>query len=241
MATDIEEQVEDTTAVDEGDVGASEPDKKPEGWDRERQRADQAEANVRKLIGERDMQATEAKERDDKIAELEKMVASQKATEELDAIDADMATAADLMPTLKKQAEELAKLRIEQAEAKEAHAKEKQEKESAAAEERVLTRFDKKYGAKFRNDAVALANKKVGERGSPIYDQADAVFLLDEAYSELAKGGESKTKTKNTVAVDTGAGGGVVGPGGPNSGSLEDVMSSMRKDGKFRGDLPTSD
>jgi hypothetical protein len=229
------EAVEEKVAVEEPKT-----DKKPE-WDPERQRADQAEANLRK---------TQARlnENDIKSQQLEKSVADLKGELEqinavkglgLKGIDADSADIPDvvkrqdqLVKGLEEATKEITALK-QLATRYEADANQSAQKESQnKVMERIMTPLDEKYGAKYRNEAKKLAEKEVEERGSSPADSLECHQMLERHYIALK---DADKKEKVPSSGDNGRGGSGFTPGdGLTSGKLSDVMSQVRKKGGLK-------
>lgn len=204
-----------------------------EKWDKERQRIDQAEANVRKLTEQLATAESDKGDLSERIATLEK--AQEKAGDDisLDALDPDLVGQA-IPANFSKLTAEIKRLKEQHAildakakayEEERALAEEKQRRKEA--EEKVLTPLDDKYGAKFRTQAVRLANRKIedGEEKQPL-DQLDTRDLMEKCYQELSE----KAKEKESTATDSGKGG-VSATEGVKEGSLEEVRAQLEKKG----------
>ena len=109
-----------------------------------------------------------------------------------------------------------------------------EEERKSSAREAILKPLDKKYGAKFRNEAIRLADKKVAE--NPIGASAgspeafiETYNLLEECYQEL-KDKESAAQ-KKTVATDTGWR--TIPLEELSEGSFNEIVAQMKKEGKL--------
>ena len=96
--------------------------------------------------------------------------------------------------------------------------------------ESSMAKLDIPGAAKYRNEAVKLADELVdsGQRKQPkTFDEA--IDLMTDCYLQVKKG----QKTKDSVSVDTGKGGTTASgkkTGGIKPGKIEDVRAQMLKD-----------
>ena len=73
-----------------------------------------------------------------------------------------------------------------------------------ARKERILSKLDETYGAKYRNEALKLAQEAANEDGKAPDGELDVYLLLDKKYSELKD--KDKTSEKD-IPIDNGSGG----------------------------------
>ena len=245
--TESKQDTQDKEVVDQalkdGEAAARE-------FDKDRQRADQAEANFRKAKAEKDqlhaqlaeMQAKH-KELTNKVAELTAGKSAQEQVE-LPQFDPENMTGDEIakaLPQIAKvirdQNKELAILR---AKTEQSEAERQREREQLAAErqrnatfQKVCTRLEEKHGAGLRNRAIELMDKRTETEGEPA-TPAEATLLLDECFAaakEEAKAKDKPSRKKSETATDTGGGGGR--PTFRNveikKGSLDDVASQYEK------------
>lgn len=235
-----------------------------DGWDKDRQKVDQLSANVSKLSNERaelTTQLTEMSQRSqdmqDTVARLEAQLTTAQATQtQSESLDPDMYDD-KLMQKISKFETEIGntkKLLAESnAQIKElADAKTRYEQEAendrettrkAERKELILTDLDSEFGAKFRNEALKLAQDEVNATGvAPSGDYAVAQ-LLRKHYKQLSATPGSVTKVNPSVPADNGEGGVVFAEGEIEEGTRDEVMDSIRKkyagrDGPFT--MPTT-
>jgi len=102
------------------------------------------------------------------------------------------------------------------------------------AKEEVLEDLDEQFGAKYRNDAIAMANKELEETGAdPPVSQMQAKKLLGKFYRKLKKQDDESAASKKTVRQDNLTGSISFGDDDIESGSLADVAAAMKKKGVF--------
>lgn len=100
--------------------------------------------------------------------------------------------------------------------------------------EKILSKLDKKFGAKYRNDAITLANKKVDEmaENERPQDAGDATLLISECYEEVA-GKDKKEAPKKSASTDTGEGEVIIDRSEIGEGTLDEILPKIA--GKFKG------
>lgn len=188
------------------------PDEKPE-WDKERQRADQAEANYRKA--DEKVQATESKleVQANQIESMQKRLDQFAKDHEVDLNEADPNM---VDPTVLKALKSM-QVKIDAAteradrleQAKDELAKDLKNQAQNARQEQaksdIVSDIEEEFPAKFRNEAIRKANQIVTDRGYAPVDRYEAAKILRGCYKELAA---PKTAPKKaTVPTDTGGGG----------------------------------
>jgi len=226
-----------------------------DGWDKDRQRLDQLSANVTKIAGEKaelTNQLTEmsqrSKDMQDTVARLETQLTNAQATQtQSDSLDADMYDEkliqkiskfeSEISNTKKLLAESNAQIK-ELADARSRYeqeaAKTLEDNRKAARKELILTDLDTEFGAKFRNEALKLAQDEVNATGiAPSGDYAVAQ-LLRKHYKALSADPTHVTKVRSSVPADNGEGGVIFAEGEIKEGSRNDVMASIRAKYKDR-------
>lgn len=195
-------------------------------FDKDRQRADQAEASLRRTSSEKrqleDALRQSQEQYNDLQRQLEELKAVKGAESEADELIADIdpenSTLEDYAGALKKMGTMVRGLNKKLAEVKtmaernvsESKAERQQRKEEAAKNEtfnRICTRLEKKHGPGLRNRATELFQQRVEAEGRPD-GPAEATLLLDECFAS-AKDETKKPadkKQKDTVPTDTGGG-----------------------------------
>ncbi len=230
-------------------------------WDKERQRVDQLQANITKLADEKTEmsgQLTTLTEQNQGLAEkfdelkaqlVEKQAEQQEVELDSDLVDPNVIKAIDgikgeLSDTKKqlensnKQIEDLIAVKTQYEVDQQAKA---EDERKAGRKEKILSKLDERYGAKFRNEAMKLAQADVDKEGKPPDGELEVFLLLDKHYNQLSKDAVSG-KTKTTVPVDNGSGGVVFGEDVVKEGTREEVLKSMKSWFKKKGDnftLPT--
>jgi chromosome segregation ATPase len=212
-------------------------DKKPE-WDKERQRADQAEANLRKTQARQQETELRAQQLEKTVADLNNKMSQIESVKGLNLADLDADKAdipevvkeyAKMRTALESQTKEIEALKQKAVRYETDAERQRQERDKEATIERILTPLDKKYGAKFRNEARRLAEKEVEARGYAPQDALEAREMLEGYYVNLKAEAE---KTKETIPSDNGRGGSKVSFGDNiTPGKLDDVMGQIRKGG----------
>ena len=217
------------------------------GWDKDRQQIQQDAAAAKKtadrLSGQVEVLTSQSAAYSEKIAELTaKLETAKTATPEDKGIELDEDVhGADLVAAVKglekqlaeaKAASQATENKLKAAEATEA--RKAQDAKIAQHREKLLSRFDKKYGAKFRNAAVEAANAEVRETGIVPADDVDRIELLEKHYEALSATAKAK-KTTKTVRQDSRGGGVTLAAPSKATGTLEEVRTAMRREGKFSG------
>jgi len=223
--------------VEEKVVEEPKVDTKPE-WDKERQRADQAEANYRKSearVGVADLK-TQQLERT--VSELQGQMKQIEAVKGLDLtkLDPNEADVPDVVREYAKMSEALegAIGKITALEQKATQyendaSNNRQEREKEGVIERICKPLDTKYGVSLRNEARRLAEEEVEARGFAPKDALECRDMLEKHYIVLSK---EASKKKETVPSDSGRGGSKVSFGDNiTPGKLTDVMGQIRKEG----------
>lgn len=222
---------------------------KDDNWDRERQKVDQLTANVTKIATEKAELATQLAEQAEqskamleKVKGLEEQLSSakieqQKETEDLDPdmydaklikkiekLNTNIATTQQQLEESNKQVKTLLEAKAKQEAEAEAKA---EEKRRAEAKEQILSVLDDKFGAKYRNEALKLAQAELDETGKKPEDKFGVYLLLEKHYSALAKGDSGGTTKIVSTPVDTGGGGVVFKEGDIEEGSRKDVLKQV--------------
>lgn len=216
----------------------SKEDKKPE-WDKERQRADQAEANLNKVnakLAESDVTAQQtAGEIKTLKEEIEQINAAKNLN--LSKIDPDKADTpelaaeqAKLIQAVEEQAKEIASLKQSAVDIKGSLEKTERGKLQDAKIEKILKPLDEEFGPQFRNEAKRLAEKEITDRGFSPEDSLECHQILRKRYVQLKKEEEDGKKKEPTIGDD--GHGSISTPGeGIVEGRLSDVMAQVRKKG----------
>jgi chromosome segregation ATPase len=225
------------TAVEEAVV---EPvvDKKPVEWDKERQRADQAEANLRKIQASKAESDLKASQLERTVSDLQDKMSQIEAVKGLDLTDLnpDEADVPDIVreyakmsKVLKETTTKLTALEQKATKYEQDAESNRQEREKINVIERICKPLDKKYGSSLRNEARKRAEKKVEERGYAPKDSLECYRMLEDEYIALESEASKKEKT---APSDNGRGGSKVSFGDNiTPGKLHDVMGQIRKEG----------
>lgn len=228
-----EEQAEQAEKVE---VKTEEVKPQPEAWDKERQRADQAEANFRKAQAERQSIEAKLSAESEKAKSLEEKLSTYvKANEiNLDDIDSEY-TDPKLVNVLKAMQSQIAEANARAAkleEVKERYEQVEREKDLTNARENakneIIADIEAEYPAKHRNEAVKLADKICADRGYSPKDRYEASKLLRQCYKDLASKEVVKPKVEK-VPTDTGQGGNPTVTTEVKSGSIKSVAAEWRK------------
>lgn len=240
-----------------------------ENWDKDKQRADQAEANVKKLAEDKaelsskldaaTEQLTTVQEQSESLGatveQLESQLKAAKAEKaEQDELDPDLhdpglikkINSLETQLTNDKALFEDAQKQIKQLSDKavQYEADRKKEQEDAARAERkedILTKLDERYNPKFRNEAVKLAQEEVDKDGKAPKGELGAYLLLEKHYKQLSeKALKDEAEKETTVPADPGTGGIGFKEGEIKEGSLREVAKQVKAKYKGKGfTLPT--
>lgn len=226
---------------------------KTDGWDKDRQRVDQLQANVSKIASEKaevDSQLSEmaerARETQETVARLSEQLANAKATQSVDeSLDSDLyddklikkINALEIAVANAEKSRGEDRTQIKELQDAKAQFEENAENElevtrKADRKELILTDLDKEFGSKFRNEALKLAQDEVDQTGKAPDGEYAVHMLLRKHYTQLSLT-PNTTKTFSSVQVDTGDGGVAFNEGEIEEGSRDDVMAQIRA--KYKG------
>lgn len=210
-----------------------------EKWDKERQRADQAEAELGKATTERDDLSDELAETHTEIEGLKSQIAEIEAKSEkpddfktLDSELVDPAVAHNLKTLQDKLAKTEKQLTDQQAkidtyEKQEAEKQKIQQHEETV--EQILSLCDDDYGAKYRNAAIKLADEITAKEKRP-KDFIAGLKLMKKCYKQVKEAEDKKTSDK-TVPTDSGGGDVPFDDTKLKTGSRQEVLADMQKRG----------
>jgi hypothetical protein len=226
---DVEQQPETAEATPAPDLA------KPE-WDAERQRADQAEANFRKLQREKAEIESKAQQTEAKIAEYEaKLAEVAKANDiNLDGMEDEFVDPAAyrVVKSLQQKLSSLETLANDykkQEQERQAKEKERQlEQSREQAKNEILTDIESEYGVQYRNDALKMADSICEKRGYPPQDRYEAATILRKCYRDLSTK-KATPSSKTPVSTDSGKTTTAASPKEDvKPGTLREVMQQMR-------------
>jgi hypothetical protein len=238
--TDIETKDKEvvTEALRDGEAAARE-------FDKDRQRADQAEANFRKEKAKAEQATAQLAEMQAKQVDLQKKVneltAGKDAEEaqilpDFDPENMSGDEVAAALPQVAKVVKALnAKIAKLEAQAQNIETDRQREREQTQAEQqknelfqKVCTKLETKHGAGLRNRAIELMNQHIESEGAPA-TQAEGTLLLDECFEQAKKEAKDKPASKKKSDTPTDTGGGGARPTFRNvqikKGSLEEVAA----------------
>ncbi len=206
-------------------------------WDKQRQEAEQAQANYEKAAAARDELAGELETTNVKVAELEEQLKEAKREKaETDKLDPDLVDRSvitnieKIQSELNSTKEELGSLKKKAAQYEQVELEREKQKLIESNKERVLKPLDEEFGAKYRNEAVKLAQEHCDKQGKPFADAIEARDFFRKTYKTLKDKDESSKKDeKESVRTDTGEGGLSFNEGEIKEGSIEDVWSQIKK------------
>ena len=218
----------------------TEETKEDEKWSQEKQRADQAEANYRKLAQEKDAVTASLSERDTKLESLEQKLADLAESQDVpveDLLDPDLVDAKTIK-TVSKMARQIRdqKKSIDKLTRLANDFQSKSEKREAKSEkeqtiEKILKPLDKEFGAKFRNSARKMADKLVddGKETQP-KDVIEAMTLMRQCYIKVQDDAKAKEE-KKTVQTDNGSSSFSMDASVPKAGTRKEILAGMKKSG----------
>jgi chromosome segregation ATPase len=225
-----------TDAVETNEVNEEPKADDTKNWDKEKQRADMEHANFMKQKAQTEELAQRVSTYESKMASLEEQIKvnQQKQVEiqELDPLSADVP---DLVKQNRKLIEKLGEMQTQFAsldqKAREFEAAEnrrKQAEQRGALIDKVCKPLDDEYGAKFRSEAVKIAEDLVNSGKVPSPDDAlDAYRILKDVYKDLKAKDKPEPKPKG-LPVDTGDTAFSFQGTDLKEGSLRDVVGKMR-------------
>jgi hypothetical protein len=214
---------------------ASEEPPKETQWDKERQRADQAEANFRKTSTELDSTRAKLDAQGKQIESMQKSLdeyakANEVSPDELDdelvdpgvkkvlkSMQAKVDAAKAEVETLKQARDDITKrLNADAADTR-----------RASQQAKIIADIEAEFPSKLRNAAIAKADKVCKDRGYAPEDRHEAYMLLRAAYKELAE--KPATHSKTSVATDTGASANTVVSEDNKPTTLKEAANQWRK------------
>lgn len=232
------------------DKAIKEAEKADGQWDKERQRADQAEANFHKAKAEKDQIGSQLTQLQQTISQQQQQIAELSAqntatksiADSMPDIDIENATIEDVAKVVSaskkiiaEQAKQLANLNTKASRFEQESVRERTDREAAERRNQVLnevcSELEEEFGAGLRNDAIKLMEKMNEEQGLPT-SSAKATLRLRQCFKKVKEGNEDKKSDKGKpVITDTGGGGSRPTLGNPNikKGSLEDVSAQYSK------------
>jgi chromosome segregation ATPase len=226
--------------VEEKVVEEPKVDTKPE-WDKERQRADQAEANLRKSQSRLNESDLKTQQLEKTVSDMQDKMSQIEAVKGLDLteLDPDKADVPEIVREYSKMSkvlEETTKKLTALEQKANSYEKDaessRQELRKEAVIERICKPLDKKYGVSFRNEAKKLAEDEVTERGYSPEDALECSTMIEKYYIQLS---EKAVVKKETTPSDNGHGGSKTTFGDNiKPGKLNDVMGQIRKDGGLK-------
>jgi hypothetical protein len=228
---------EEEKTEQEEQVPAEQTQEKTAEWEAERQRIDQAEANVKKLADQLSSANEEKSLLMDKLSSIEAKLTKEAKKDgvELDDVDDDLVGSAVsknfkvLQQQLAATKEQLNVLMTKASAYEEERQQSEAEKQKTRTIDKICKPLDKRYGAKFRNEAQELANQKIANKEvSKPNDALDARDLLAACYKELHDAEKAK-EPKKAVPTDTGIGGAPFTKGEAKTGTIDEVFADMKK------------
>lgn len=206
-------------------------------WDKDKQRADQAEANLRKILEEKEDLDGRLNAQAEKVAALEKRLQQQADKVDIEDLDPNVADIPDvvrvnkkLIDELKASKEKLAKLETAEAEFRAMMAEQQAEKTKQQRIEKILKPLDEEFGAKYRNAAYKLANEAVAKGEPAPSDHIDGYLFMRKFYKQAIDAEKKSTESaEESVSLDTGGGGFFYGGSDVKEGSLNEVVADVKK------------
>ena len=206
----------------------------PEKWDKERQRGDQAEANFRKTKLERDTIEAKYTDAAKRVESLEAKLTELTKVEDVKLDDIDsyeprvLAAIKSLQAQIKSATARADALEI----AKKGFEKLENDRrlESRVNQDRqeIITDIESEFPAKFRNEAIKMANEICVKRGFSPDDRYEASKLLRSCYKDLSDTDKKPDKSKK-VPTDSGKSAGAIEDNAPKEGSLREIAAEWKK------------
>ena len=215
-----------------------------EQFNKERQRADQAEANVRKLLNERNQLTSQFTTLQSQIQqqqqELQKLSSTKQVLDEIPEIDAETASVEDLVKvaaamkkTITAQAKKLASLEGKARQFENLETNRAAQSERNGILEEVCAELETEFGAGLRNDALKIMAQINEEQGPPA-NSAKATLCLRTCFKQAKEArieAENKTTEKKKSNIPPGEGGGHSSFKSQKftKGSLKEVYAQAKK------------
>ncbi|MCJ7482658.1 MAG: hypothetical protein MUO31_06805 [Thermodesulfovibrionales bacterium] len=223
------------------------PEEVQEKWDKERQRADQAESVAAKARTEAQQYASMLEESKTQLAAAQsKLETSQKETQtkkdELLQMDTALVDQNVITNLEKLEARDRANAqKLDEMSRKlstyEADRTERIRQENInKARESVLSQCDEEFSPKYRTEALKIADELVdtGKEKRP-NDKFEGYILMKKCYRQVSE--KETSKEKATVNIDTGKGGApVVKKEARKSGSMKEVLADMKINQSWRNE-----
>lgn len=248
MGTEKDTELKDEKVIDTAITDAEKAEKE---FDKDRQRADQAEANFRKAKAEKERLDTELESQRQKAAELQAQIDELKAgknaekdvVDQIPDIDPEKATVEDYGKAMKQMRTVIAGLtkKLAQVETKGQQSESERQREKLAAREKadrdktfedLCRELDEEFGPGLRNDAIKKMEERVAAEGEPS-NAVKATLIFRKCYAAAkaeAEQGKAKDKSKRIIPTDTGGGGRTrFGSVQIKKGSLDDVVAQFER------------
>lgn len=216
------QEVSGETDKAKGPAVESEKAKQPADYEKTQQQLDRERANLRRAKAalaeaqaQREELAGQVTGLQTQMTDLQKQLKDQLSAKEyanLANLDPDTTEVPDLVKAFQGQTAKLQKLEADNASMREyvedLKAREQQEqvtKAKSEVEEEIYSTCDEDYGAQFRNEAIAMADKLVDDgEVDPPRTQMQGLKLMRKCYAEAAKKHAKPDKPKAQVPTDTG-------------------------------------
>jgi hypothetical protein len=242
----MSEQEEDKKTTEEDKAKKEAEDKAK--WDEARQKIDQAESVANKARQEAMAFADAYEESKAEIKQLkEKLEIQEKATQEkkdelvtMNPEDVDKSVVANIQRMEardKKQAKRIEQLELKAKAYEEAEEKRRSKATNQELQDEVLATCDKEFGAKYRSEAIKMADELVdsGKEKQPT-TQFTGYTLMRKCYQAVVKKAEESKKDKTSdVPTDSGSSG-ISHKTSRKAGSRAEVLADMRKDRSWQQD-----
>ena len=219
---------------------------KEKEWDKQKQLLDQERANSKKAREEAESLSAALEDANARLSQLEQ---GMKAKQE--AIDKESQRLEDLDPALvdfkviknfdkmKSQLEQLSsQVAAQQREIdtyKGIETERWRETDKQKTINKILAPLDEEFGAKYRNEAIKLADQLINDGAeSQPQDAIEAFSLMRKCFKTLAEKDTKKPSPKKIVPADSGTGGIPFLETTKKQGTIEEVLADMRKNPTWR-------
>ncbi len=234
-----EKTAEQQTAEEKAVEEKAAEEKQGKDWDKVQQTLDQEKSNRVKATVERDAMAEQLSTSQTKIEALEAKITSIAEAKELnvvDLLDSDLVdpstikAVTKLSDELRAARDQVTELSQFKTSTEQRFAKADVDNRRKAATDKILTKCDNRYGAKYRNDAFKLANElvKSGNENQP-QNEWDGLELMEKCYEQVKTEADKTQEDPKTLVTDTGGGGVPFDDTKVKTGSHEDVLADMKK------------
>ncbi len=223
-----------------------EPKKEEKEWDKQKQLLDQERANSKKAREESETLSAALEDAQGRLATLEQQMKDKesavlKETQRLEDLDPALVDSKVIsnFGKMKSQFEQLSSQVAAQQREIDAYKGIESERQRETGKQKtinkILAPLDEEFGAKYRNDAVKMADQLIndGTETQP-QDSIEAFSLMRKCYKTLVDKDTKKATPKKMVPADSGTGSIPFLETTKKQGTIEEVLADMRKNPSWK-------